>query len=233
MSALFSTSICGCLGECALEQFARWLNHPEVDLLEWRIDGFLRSHEPGEIKGFCQALRAGPRLPLIATNRPVRQMGAFEGSERLRLGMLEDAARGGAQWVDLEFDLDRREVARFQDAGAKVLMSWHDPDGTPSAGELCARLEQMSKSGADALKIATFARAAEDNLRVLDLIPFARKQLGAELVAFCMGPVGKWSRVASLFMGSPWSYAQLEGQLATAPGQFSAAELRALIRALK
>ena len=34
----------------------------------------------------------------------------------------------------------------------------------------------------------------------------------------------------SIFLGSPWTYAQFEGQSATAPGQFSVSEMRELIR---
>lgn len=226
------SGICGCLGECSLDRFPQWLNHPEVDLLEWRMDKFARNHSQAEMRLFCQALQAKPRLPIIATNRPVRQMGDFEGPEEVRLGMLADAAGCGADWVDLEEDAHPENIARFKRTGARVLLSWHSPAGTPPAKVLRAKLEGMCKTGADALKIAALAQSAEDNLRVLELIPLARKELGIDLIAFCMGPAGKWSRPASIFMGSPWTYAQLEGQLATAPGQFSAVELRSLIRAL-
>ncbi|MGC9194819.1 MAG: type I 3-dehydroquinate dehydratase [Syntrophobacteraceae bacterium] len=231
VSRAFS-GICGCLGQCSLELFPKWLNHPGVDLLEWRIDRFSKRYSPGEIKAFCEALSAGPRRPVIATNRPVRQMGDFEGPEDLRLGLLEEAAKAGAEWVDLEYDSDPADIKRFKKTGARVLLSWHDPQATPSETILRERLEKMAKAGPDALKIATFARVPEDNLRVLNLICLAKKEWGLDLVCFCMGPVGKWSRVASLFMGSPWTYAQMDGQEATAPGQFDAAGLRLLIRAL-
>ncbi|MDR3570268.1 MAG: type I 3-dehydroquinate dehydratase [Syntrophobacteraceae bacterium] len=224
--------ICGCLSECSPKAFSEWLNHPGVDLLEWRMDKFAASLGPGEMKPFCQALRARPRLAVIATNRPVRQMGDFDGPEDVRLGMLEEAARCGAEWVDLEEDTDPFVISRFKETGARVLLSWHDPAGTPPVKVLREKLQAMSQAGADAVKIATLANLAEDNLRVLELIPFAGKEFGIELIAFCMGALGKWSRPASLFMGSPWTYAQLEGQVATAPGQFSAARLRELIGAL-
>ena len=224
--------VCGCLGESSLDRFPEWLNHPGVDLLEWRMDRFARTHSPDEMKSFCRALGETPRLPVIVTNRPVRQMGDFDGPEDLRLGMLEDAARCGADWVDLEHDTSRETVTRFRKAGARVLLSWHDPTGTPPAKALRAKLEQMCAMGADALKIATLAGAPGDNLGVLELITLARGEFGIDLVAFCMGAAGKWSRPASLFVGSPWTYAQLEGQSATAPGQFLAAELRSLIKAL-
>ena len=148
-------------------------------------------------------------------------MGAFAGREDLRLRMLEDAAKSGADWIDLEHDAGVDDIAPFREAGAKVLLSWHSPAETPAREILRAKLESMRKTGADALKIVTMARSDEDNLRVLELIPLAGKEFGIDLVAFCMGPAGRWSRLVSIFLGSPWTYAQFEGQSATAPGQLS------------
>lgn len=224
------TGVCGCLVECSLKEFPKWLNHPEADMVEWRMDEFARNHSMEEMESFAGILSAGPRLPVIATNRPIREMGAFSGSEELRLSMLEKAARCGADWIDIEHDTDADHIARLRQAGSKVLLSWHSPAGTPSGEELRGKLESMRKTGADALKMVTMAQSGEDSLRVLELIPLAKKELGIDLVAFCMGPVGSWSRLVSLFLGSPWTYAHLEGQSVTAPGQLSASDLRRFVR---
>ena len=181
------------------------------------------------MESFLSALSVKPRLPVIATNRPVREMGDFAGREDLRLSMLEEAAKSGAEWIDLEHDADVDYIARFRQAGAKVLVSWHSPAETPSREILHQKLESMRKRGADALKMVTFAQSGEDNLRVLELIPLAEKEFGIDLIAFCMGPAGKWSRLVSIFLGSPWTYAQFEGQSAAAPGQLSVSEMRALM----
>ena len=222
--------LCGCLAECSPEEFPAWLRHPEVDMVEWRMDMSLEKSSPKRMEAFLTALSEGPRLPVIATNRPLREMGAFSGPEDLRLQMLQDAAKSGAEWIDLEHDADMGSMAAFREAGAKVLLSWHSTAGTPPREILHSKLESMSKAGADALKIATLARSDEDNLRVLELIPMAEKRFGIDLIAFCMGSAGRWSRVVSIFLGSPWTYAQFEGQSATAPGQFTVPEMRELIR---
>ncbi len=227
---VWRTGLCGCLARCSPEEFPAWLQHPEVDLVEWRMDMFADAPSPEEMRPFLRALSAGPRLPVIATNRPLREMGAFSGREDLRLGMLEEAAKSGADWIDLEHDAGVDSMAAFREAGAKVLLSWHSPAGTPAGKILRAKLESMSKTGADALKIVTLARSHEDNLRVLELIPMAGKKFGIDLVAFCMGPAGRWSRAVSIFLGSPWTYAQFEGRSATAPGQLSVPEMSELIR---
>jgi 3-dehydroquinate dehydratase type I len=196
------------------------------------MDKFAERSSAEEMKSFLGALSLKPRLPVIATNRPLREMGAFAGREDLRLGMLAEAARSGADWIDLEHDTDVNDMAPFREAGAKVLLSWHSPAKTPAGAILRAKLESMSKTGADCLKIATLARSHEDNLRVLELIPMARAEFGIDLVAFCMGPAGRWSRVVSVLLGSPWTYAQLPGQSAAAPGQLSVSEMRELIRCI-
>jgi len=224
--------ICGCLAECPSQEFGKWLNHPEVDLVEWRMDRFFAGGHSieEEMKSFLETLSARPRLPVIATNRPVREMGGFAGREDLRLSMLEQAAKSGVDWIDFEHDADMDYIAHFRQAGAKVLISWHNPVETPSMGVLCAKLESMLKTGPDALKIVTLAKSDVDNLRVAELIPVAREEFGIDLIAFCMGPAGKWSRLVSLLLGSPWTYVRFDGQSASAPGQFTVSEMRALVR---
>ena len=64
----------------------------------------------------------------------------------------------------------------------------------------------MLAADADILKLVTWARQPEDNLRVLSLIPKVKAQ-GREIIAFCMGPLGKWSRIAAPFLGSYLTYA--------------------------
>ncbi len=221
--------ICGCLVDCALDDFPRCLNHPEADMVEWRIDRFASSRPRDGMAPFFRALRGVSRHVLVATNRPVREMGAFEAPEDLRLEMLENAAGAGAEWIDIELDAAPGSIAGFHRLGAKVLVSCHVPGGTPSPKELRAIVEKMNGTGADALKIVALAKCHEDNLKVLELIPFARRQFQTDLIAFCMGPAGKWSRLACLFLGSPWTYAQLPGQPEAAPGQFSTAEIRTVL----
>ncbi len=107
-------------------------------------------------------------------------------------------------------------------------MSHHDLAGTPSTKTLAARLKACRALGADVVKIVTLATRAEDNLRVLALLPQAR-EMGQDLVAFCMGAQGRLSRVAAPLLGSRWSYASLEKGAASAPGQFTAAEMRTIL----
>jgi 3-dehydroquinate dehydratase type I len=161
-------------------------------------------------------------------------MGAFCDPEDQRLQILHKAAEAGSEWIDLEHDAPAigENVRDLRAKGSKVLVSWHCIADTPSKAALTARVENMCKTGADALKIVTLAQSDEDNLRVLELIPLAEKEFGIDLIAFCMGAAGKWSRLVSLFLGSPWTYTQLPGQSAAAPGQISVSEMRDLLRTM-
>ena len=48
--------------------------------------------------------------PVVATCRPVWERGAFRGSERARLAILDAAASMGAQYVDLEWKIGRGPI---------------------------------------------------------------------------------------------------------------------------
>ena len=81
------------------------------------------------------------------------------------------------------------------------------------------------------VKIVTLATDWEDNLRILELIPRAR-DLGIEIIAFCMGPLGRVSRVFSLFMGGQMTFASLEKGEESASGQIPALDMKKILEAL-
>jgi 3-dehydroquinate dehydratase type I len=202
------------------------LNHPEVDMIEWRLDSFSSSRSWDQLQRLVMLLKAGPRHPVLATNRPQRMGGSFQGKETRRLKLLEQAVVGGAEWVDLESDLDRTVYEAFRDSPARIVLSHHDFSGTPDRNSLAGLLETMARHGPDVIKIVTQAQAPQDNLRVLELIDSGRKQYGLEMIAFCMGALGRWSRPVSLLLGSPWAYVPLPGRPAAAPGQLVAEQMR-------
>ena len=93
-------------------------------------------------------------------------------------------------------------------------------------------MEEMLAADADILKLVTMARQPEDNLRVLSLIPQAQAR-GKEIIAFCMGPLGKWSRVTAPLMGSFLTFAPFSKSGASAPGQLTVNEVKRLWKTLR
>jgi 3-dehydroquinate dehydratase-1 len=172
--------------------------------------------------------------PVIATNRLAGQGGRWQGPEEERRRLLQEAVDLGADFLDVELTADaiwRRDLwdRRGQ---AKIILSWHDFAGTPEAPRLEAVMDEMLTAAADVLKVVTMARRPDDNLRVLSLIPRARAQ-GREIIAFCMGPLGKWSRVVAPLLGSYLTYAPFTKTGASAPGQLTVNELKRAWKALK
>ncbi|MCE5242613.1 MAG: type I 3-dehydroquinate dehydratase [Desulfobacteraceae bacterium] len=224
-------ALCGCLLDVSQERLAACLNHPSVEWIEWRLDHTIRSHSLEKTLELLGALHSPERRPVIATNRAQREGGVFNGDEATRFAVLQKASRDGAEWVDLEADVPAGVLEEFKSGNSAVLLSRHDFDATPDAAALRRTVERMAARRPHALKIVTYARSPEDNLRTLELIPFARREFGIETIAFCMGPLGLWSRFGCLLLGSPWTYVQLPGQEASAPGQVDAERMRALLDA--
>ena len=229
---ILKRALCGCLTDVPVAKLRSLLHHPEVDLLEWRLDVFFERHGLNETLEALSVLSAFPRHPVVVTNRPKHEGGAFGGTEALRFEILYRAVEAGAEWVDLEDRLGEAPIEDFQARNAKVLLSHHDFSTTPDRLTLQCFAETMARKKPDAIKIAAYARAPEDNLRVLELIPFGRQELGIQVLAFCMGPLGRWSRMVCLLLGSPWTYVQLPELTPAAEGQFTASEMRLLLKKL-
>jgi 3-dehydroquinate dehydratase type I len=172
--------------------------------------------------------------PVIATNRPQAEGGRWTGSDADRRTLLEEALSFGVHALDVEFATDaawRREL--FARRGkTRLILSWHDFSGTPDDDRLEELFTTMSAEDADILKLVTYAATPADNLRLLALIPPARAA-GKEIIAFCMGPLGKWSRVATVFLGGFLTFAPFNPQQASAPGQITVAEFRRMWRILR
>ena len=172
--------------------------------------------------------------PVIATNRLAAEGGRWQGTEADRLDRLSQALNLGVPCLDLELAADagfRREIGARR-GPTKLILSWHDFAGTPDAARLEAVLAEMLASEADIVKLVTLAVQPEDNVRLLSLIPRAKAR-GKEIIAFCMGPLGKWSRIAAPLLGSFLSFAPFSKRGASAPGQLTVNDLKRVWNTLK
>jgi 3-dehydroquinate dehydratase type I len=172
--------------------------------------------------------------PVIATNRLPSEGGKWSGSEAARRGLLEEALTLGVDLVDLELAADpawRREIYARR-GNARIILSWHDFSGTPETQKLEAVFQEMLAAEADVIKMVAMAQQPEDNLRLLSLIPPALAA-GREIIAFCMGPMGKWSRIAAPLLGSFLTFAPFTKKGASAPGQLTVNEVKRLWQTLK
>lgn len=184
-----------------------------ADLCELRAD-YLRAPDLGRI------LSAKP-LPVLVTVRPAWEGGQFAGGETARLGLLEEACRLGADYVDVEF----RAFKEFDRKGAKLVLSYHDFEKTPD--DLESTAGKMSALRPDLVKVACMPRGTADLVRLVRL----QKSFPPPLAVIAMGDFGEPLRVLYARYGGRLTFASLKAGLESAPGQVTLEEMVRLYQA--
>ena len=159
----------------------------------------------------------GPAATLV-TVRPRREGGAFDGSERDRIALLERAVAGGPEFIDLELSTPgplRRRIYDAAGSRVKVILSVHDPRGIPH--DLNALVRRMESEPAPILKLALRVEDAAGLSRLLEAAHAATRPM----ILIGMGEGGLVSRIAPERFGSPLCYLALSPRFSTAEGQLS------------
>jgi len=208
----------------AREKIAR--ANPMADMLEFRLD-VMESFRVEEM------VRVASK-PVIVTHRSIKEGGKGVADDETRTRYLLNAIEKGADFVDVEYSMPQEFRRRFLEGRGSfgVIISTHLLDGTPSRKKLEDIFRTLAATGADIVKIVTRARAPEDNLRVLDLIPIAQKAV-VKIIAFCMGPMGRMSRIASPLLGGYLTFASLEQGQESADGQIPVIQMKDILKALR
>ncbi len=186
-----------------------------ADIAELRVDYFEDARDVAEL------LRDRP-LPTIVTDRPSREGGRSPRTDRERLDVLHQAARLGAEFVDVEWDVATREVVRsLQAEGTRVIVSRHAFDRMPD--DLNRWAGNAAEREADVVKVVGMAGDARDVLPVLRVLHLADRPT----IAIAMGEAGIASRVLALrYDYCQLTFAALDRDGAVAPGQLSIADMR-------
>jgi len=205
-----------------------------ADLAEYRIDQFT------DDAAAVTTLVEGSPLPCIITCRPNWEGGDFDGDDQLRISLLEHAGVGERQpaYIDVELAAWQRSAnlrqkvqlvvdhpgqVRPTDTG--LILSSHDFDRRPA--DLLQRIEAMAAASAGrVIKVAWQARSLRDNLEAFELLRDRPKPM----IALCMGPFGLPSRVLARKFGALLTFASVDADSATAPGQPTVRELKQLYR---
>jgi 3-dehydroquinate dehydratase type I len=192
-----------------------------ADFVELRLDYLKKPDWPLLLKN--------RKRPLIATLRRKQEGGRYKGDEKKRMGLLREMVDQHVEYVDAEL---RSDKALLQDLirnkrKTRIILSYHDFDETPSMKKLEDIIDRMMRIGPNVIKIATYARSWEDNLKILSLIPYAVKN-NQTVVAFCMGEKGGMSRIFSPLMGAAWTYAAASEKQSSAPGQMTVGRMKAI-----
>jgi 3-dehydroquinate dehydratase / shikimate dehydrogenase len=194
---------------------------------EFRLD-YLTSPESG-IGAIRKFLASHSDCSILATCRRHQNQGKYNGSIEEQIRILNDAVDAGARAVDIEIESAENVSAHLDmfRGRARVILSYHNYDGTPSPEVV---LRRMTRISADAYKIVTTARKPSDNYRVLSLV---KSNPRTPLIVLSMGETGFPTRVLSTAWGGLFTYAAPNAAEGTSAGQVSARLLRNLYRVEK
>lgn len=187
-----------------------------ANLIELRLDCFA-SLDLAALK----SLRSHFSIPMIFTLRSQIQGGNYTKSEECRLADIRRLTELKPEYFDLENHVSASFIKEIssQCPEIKLIFSYHNFTDTPE--DLDKLYREMQKTSAHFYKIAVTANNCLDALR---LVCWA-KNTNNNLIAISMGPHGQISRIIGPTIGCPITYAALEDDQKSAPGQLSAQTL--------
>jgi 3-dehydroquinate dehydratase type I len=148
-----------------------------------------------------------------------------------RMDLMETAIHSGAAYIDIELEMNTRMkkslIKLARDNRCKVIISHHNFTLTPPFNELRSIINKCRDSGGDIVKIACQIKNADDVANILSLYTFEKN-----IIAFGMGLDGLITRIAAPLLGAEFTYASVDKDNKTAPGQVTVKEMKALYRIL-
>lgn len=181
-----------------------------ADIVELRIDCLARLEDLTPVLNRISC-------PVILTFRPGEQGGHRVLDHQARHFFWNSAPQ--TEWWDIESDL------ALETDWSRIIISHHDFSGVPQ--DLTQIYERLAETAARVLKIAVQANDIVDCIPVFQLLDRARSE-GREMIAIAMGDSGLATRILGPSRGAFLTYAALEEESATAPGQITAQKLRSV-----
>jgi 3-dehydroquinate dehydratase type I len=218
-------TICVAIGNCSFDECVEVLRHES--LCEIRLDLLDVGDRLGELlrQPAKSVVTCRPAGGLTADREPA------DAAARRR-AILERACALGAAYVDVEIEASDEFISAVRSAakahGTKLIVSYHDFERTPPRDVLAEVVERCFTKETDIAKVACKVNAAADNAVLLSLLADTRP-----LVVAGMGALGKITRIAAPLLGAQFTFASPDRGTATADGQLSAAETRAVYAALE
>ncbi|OHB58526.1 MAG: shikimate dehydrogenase [Planctomycetes bacterium GWF2_50_10] len=200
-----------------------------AEIVEIRADYL---DEPGASAAVAMveaARRAG--LKIIVTARDVRQGGFKEIDEAARLEILAGAVGAGADYVDCEFinythaHVRERINNAIGQSQCRLIISHHDFT-KPFVDLEVLYAEVIAMNGNAIPKLIYTARHVNDCFAAFDLL----HEKEGELICFAMGAAGMISRIIARKLGAFLTFATIDLESATAPGQLTIEQLKNIYR---
>jgi len=197
------------------------------NVLEFRLDN-LRDQASEAL----ESMATSP-LPVLTTVRSSLEGGAGNLSTEQRVSLYTEALPY-SHLLDIEVESLRgggfsELMSEAAARGIQRIGSFHDFDTFPGIDVLRDTISEAFSLDADVAKLAVHLDNRSQLYALAELVSETRTT-GRLISAMGMGPLGKLSRLVLPEAGSCLNYGYL--QVANAPGQWSAAELSALLQQL-
>jgi len=138
----------------------------------------------------------------------------------------------GVRYIDLDIENDEDILKNIDDkldnGKTKLILSYHNYNKTPNFKNIMKIVNDCKNRGANLVKIATKINKKEDNFVLLKIL-----ENEPDTLIVGMGILGKISRIISVFLGAPFTYASLSETNKTADGQISFKGLNTIFKYLK
>ena len=200
-----------------------------AEAIEIRADALAQLNAEAVLKMVRLVQKA--KLPAIVTCRDKTEGGVAEIDFSLRLSILREAILAGVDFVDIEYENFKHPdtcsvlKAALEQSETRLILSCHNFNRPFDDLELL--YEAILAACPDAIpKIVHRARHINDCFAVFDLLHSADRPL----IAFCMGPAGRISRILAKKFGAFLTFASVDDDSAAAPGQVPVEQMKKLYR---
>ncbi len=171
-------------------------------------------------------------LPMIVTCRDDKQGGARTYPQQLRIDVLTGALKAGAEFIDFEYEnflsienQERIQKALSQNSKSRLILSAHNfKTKFDNIGKLYRDISTVCPAAIP--KLVYTANHINDCFEAFDLL----HNTGGDSIVFCMGAAGFISRIIAKKLNSFVTYASIDDESATAPGQLTIERLKRLYR---
>ena len=205
----------------------------DAEMLELRTD-YLENLSADLVKNLiAEAKTADPQpLPIIVTCRDVRQGGAIDYPDQLRIDILTEALKAGAEFIDFEYEnflstenQERIRRALSQASKGRLILSAHNFETKfPNIIKLHRHIQTLYPAVIP--KLVYTANHINDCFEAFDLL----RRTSVERIVFCMGAAGLITRIIAKKLNSFVTFASIDDKSETAPGQMTIEQLKTIYR---
>ena len=175
----------------------------------------------------------GAALPIIVTCRDITEGGKNEYPQDLRVEILSAALEAGADFIDFEYEnflasttaMEKLQQSLCKKPSSRLILSAHDfKTKFDDISELYHRIRSLYPAAIP--KLVYTANHINDCFEAFDLL----HETGGERIILCMGAAGLVSRIIAKRLGSLVTFAGIDEENRTAPGQLTIYKLKKLYR---